>query len=288
MSLTQLEVYSPRISVPPFPIGAGDIETDPIQIRGIEGLGPVVATINTSKVGMIDGEVYRDSAVGVRNIVITVGLNPNYANQSIEALRQILNLQFMPKSSVRLVFTSTHLPQVEISGYVETFEPNIFAKDPEYQISVLCPQPHFVATTDTVISDTTENSNVNMLNVNYQGTVSTGFLLRVWRPGASAYTGGLRLINLTTTEEVFYMATTEISNTATLYLNTVPGNKYARVQYASAVTPAKNLLGGISALSKWPKIRVGSNRIKVSGAGPTAPSITGTFDITYRARYGGL
>src|SRR6266542_614762 len=168
--ITQMKVTNPRVASSPLPVvSLGTEATDPIQIKNIEGLGPVDATVNTAQYGSIDGEFYNGSVVGKRNIVLTVGLNPNYASQSMEFLRQCLYQYFMPKSAVSLRFASTHMPEVSIDGVVESFEPNMFSKDPEIQVSIICPQSEFVAVIPTAIQGVTVAFGSGAYsNVNYE------------------------------------------------------------------------------------------------------------------------
>ncbi len=102
--LTKVEVFGPVPLI--LPLGEGETNTDPIQIRDVQGLGPVKANVNTSPFGSFDGEAYTGSSVGKRNIVLTLGLNPNWKDQSITSLRQLLYTYFMPKRAVTLRFFS--------------------------------------------------------------------------------------------------------------------------------------------------------------------------------------
>lgn len=279
--LTLLEVFSPRIATAPIPFVSQAVEEDQIQIRNIEGLGPVAANVNTSKIGSMDGEVYLGSSVGKRNIVITIGINPHWT-QSVADIRQMLYMQFMPKSAVRLRFTSTHLPTVDISGYVESFEPNIFSRDPEYQVSIICPQPDFVAITDTVVTSSTDPLGSSaVVAINYAGTVETGFLLSVSKGAGTNYTGPVHVIMSSPGEKPFVFNQLTLSGTETLKINSVSGKKFAKLTYSTA-TPEKNVLGLVSPASIWPTLEPGSNYI---GVYYQAGNL---WEVRYRARYGGL
>lgn len=157
----------------------------PFQIRNITGLGPVSATVNTLPLATHDGVSVTGSSVGKRNIVFTLGLVPDWADQTMAGLRNALYAYLMPKQPVTLEIESSHLPTVTIAGIVESCEPNIFSKDPEIMVSILCPSPDFIALTSTVVTGVTL-AGVAMAPdpddytaVNYVGTSPTGFTMLI-------------------------------------------------------------------------------------------------------------
>ena len=52
-------------------------------------------------------------------------------------------------------FYSDDMGPVEISGIVESVEINSFSKDPEFIVSIICPDPYFTALTPTVVTGIT-------------------------------------------------------------------------------------------------------------------------------------
>ncbi len=142
--LSAVEVHSkvpnvPKLSLPLL----GNDGTGPFHIRDITGLGPVKADVNSQGFGSLDGEYYTGSHVGKRNIVMTLGLNPGSYYGSVAAMRRILYAYLMPKGNPILRFIFADRPPVQIEGYVESLEPTLFAKDPEVQVSIMCPKPFF-------------------------------------------------------------------------------------------------------------------------------------------------
>ncbi|HMS83609.1 MAG TPA: phage tail family protein [Nitrospira sp.] len=281
--LTGLKVYSPRTSAPVLPIGIGDANTDRVQIRGIEGLGPVKANINTTQFGSFDGELYSGSSVGKRNIVLTLGLNPDWATQSMADLRNTLYAYFMPKLWVRLRFTSDHMPDVQIDGYIESFEPNMFSKDPEIQISIICPKPNFVAVTSTTVTGTVEVDPATGVTINYAGTVATGGILTISSSaGTPSYTGYIRVRNFGLAEEKFSITPVTIDTTPKQFvLNTRQGSKSVRLM--SGNTVVSNLLTSVTGIMAWPTLKPGLNNFSVVGS-----SAGQTWSLVYYAQYGGL
>lgn len=281
--LTQLEVFTPGISTPPFPITDGSPETDPVQIRNIDGLAPVKAVVNTNQYASIDGEFYNGSYVGKRNIVLTIGLNPDWATQTFEELRNILYKYFMPKNEVQLKFVSTHMPDVEISGYVESCEPTIFSKDPEMQVSIICPQSPFRATTLAAISGTTlAFTDTTTTTIDYQGSIPTGILVEVTAiDGEPAFDGEIRIINKTQNTDIFTVIG-QVDDTGFVQVNTNQGTKYAkRIVLPSGLET--NLLGKVSDGSVWISLEKGINEIQVLSETPGQ-----AWSLQYVALYGGL
>lgn len=282
--ITQMEVFTTRVTTSPLPAATdGNEFTDPIQIRKIDGLGPVNATVNTTPYGSLDGESYSGSSTGKRNIVLTIGLNPNWSDQSPETLRQALYAYFMPKNEVTLRFTSTHMATVAIDGYVESFTPNMFEEDPEYQISIICPKSEFVAVTATVETGVTvalPDGNAN--EIDYQGSLPAGFILQVDLGGGTEMDAGeLRVINDNPGESIF-IATADIKADTSFKLSTVTGDKYVR-----AVDPITGLGGSIlgkqAVGSDWLQLDYGVNKFRVAATEAGLP-----WSLTYFARYGGL
>ena len=124
--LTELKAYSSWRSAPTMLLNGGRAETDLIQIRDIQGLDPVKASINTSPFGSVDGASYVGSSVLSRNIVLTLHPNPDWDDWTYEGLRRLIYSYFMPKRNTKLVFYSDDMIPVEISGIVEDVQVNPF------------------------------------------------------------------------------------------------------------------------------------------------------------------
>lgn len=278
-----------------LPFDSDLIALNPLQVRNVQGLGPVKATISTLPFGSVDGESYMGSSVGKRNIILTIGLNPNWVDQSIESLRALLYQFFMAKAMVNLQFFTTHLPTVQITGYVESFEPNIFSKDPEIQISIICPDPDFVAIASTVVTGIVDDNVIGGTVIgpydhNYTGTMPTGFTLKVESSVARpTYTGFVwtSIINLADSlNRTFIEFTGTINTTAFARLSSEKGNKYAKQFAVSSGLQSADYLSTVTfpgAIVKWPELLPGSNRIVVQ-EGSTGQIWT----LTYFARFGGL
>lgn len=121
-----------------------------IYIANIEGLGPAKASINIADTSTTDGGLFSSSRLETRNIVLTLGFA---FKESIEKVRHKTYKYFPIKKKVKLKFT-TDVRTLEIFGYVESNEPDIFVQNQATQISIICPDPNFYAQTrrETVFS----------------------------------------------------------------------------------------------------------------------------------------
>ena len=115
-------------------------------ITGVEGLTPVAANINTSTAGINDGVVYNSARLDYRNIVLTIRFT-----QDVEKNRIRLYNYFQTKQLCTLYF-SNDTRDVCISGYVETFECDLFTLGQTAQISIICPNPYFKSVSEIVNS----------------------------------------------------------------------------------------------------------------------------------------
>ena len=269
--------WSSAVEMPLEPLGRA--ETDYLKIRNIEGLGPVTAAINTSPLGSMDGDNYVGSAVGARNIVITIKPNPDWATWTYEGLRQLLYKYFMPKKLVRLVFETDEIPPVEIYGYVESNEPKIFSKDGEINVSIICPYPYFTSVSPVIVDGSTADPGTT---IEYAGTVETGFQVQIaWASGVDAE----YVVVQTGDPTVYALRVSPVPNIDEdhyLMVGTVPGQKY--VQTVEAATGLiTNQLSRLDAGFSWPFFEPGENLLLVSSHTPTLDWV-----LTYYNRYGGL
>lgn len=108
-------------------------------IQSISGLGPSSASINSSRMAMLDGALFNSAFVNTRNIVLSLAM---MFSPTIEDAR-LKTYNFFPiKERIRLS-VETDRRSVYTYGYVESNEPNIFSQTETTQISILCMDPYF-------------------------------------------------------------------------------------------------------------------------------------------------
>lgn len=125
---------------------------DRYDILSIDGLTSPDTNINTSNLYYSDGCVINSMKAEKRNIVINLNIKP-----PIETNRLELYKFFACKAKITLYWTNDSR-DVYIKGIVEKFETNLFDKVQQPQISIICPQPYFISTTEDVIGFTDSES----------------------------------------------------------------------------------------------------------------------------------
>jgi hypothetical protein len=273
-----MAVLSPQPSVPELPLGGFMPNAEVIQIRSIEGLGPVKSEIAKTPYATGRGDLFQGSSTGTRNIVLSLGLNPDWESQTMVSLRQLLYRYFMPETWATLRFFADELPVLGIRGIVESFEPNLFSEDPEMQISILCPKPDFIDVATTLLTGTVDGTPIP---INYIGTAPAGFQLRI--QSAGSYSGGLSVIN-DTPDDNQRIDLNPVTVDSGLYfeLNTVRSLRYV-YNVVVGTEDATNILAKMAKDSDWPELRPGTNSLTIlASAGGL------TWSLGYFNRFGGL
>lgn len=281
--LTELKTYSSWREAPTLALDeAGRAETDLIQIRNIDGLDPVKASVGVSGFGAVDGGAYTGSSVLARNIVLTVAPNPDWDTWTYESLRKLLYSYFMPKRPVQLVFYSDDMVTVEITGIVESVSINMFSKDPELLVSIICPDPYFTALEPTVIVGTSIRSDGEPTVIEYKGSVESGIYLKV-----SSSTGpdpNVIGVQIGDPAVSFYVTDAETDATKYFELSSVPMNKFVQnVSITDGVIT--NLLSQVreDEGSEWPVLEPNESAFSVI----TNDGVQ-DWELTFFERFGGL
>lgn len=186
----------------------------------------------------------------------------------------------MTKQQVTLRFFSTLLPTCEIIGYVESCEPNIFSRDPEMVVSIVCPLPDFVAIEETEVLGVVGPE----VEIPYSGSVPVGFVLWVENNPASTPIDGLVTVRISNaafgilSEQLQVLG--DVDSTKSIKLSTVSGEKYI---YQIDGPNLSSLMPSLMPGAKWGQLRPGTNEFEVysNNAGHT-------WRLSYFNRYGGL
>ena len=247
---------------------SGDIlrltRSNSYAITGVEGLTPVAANINTSTAGINDGLVYNSARLGYRNIVLTIRIT-----QDAEKNRIKLYNYFQTKQFCTLYF-SNDTRDVYISGYVETFECDLFTLGQTAQISIICPNPYFKSTTETVNSGSavtaafefptefngvefsTETTNT-IFNIPNKGDIVTGMDISI------NFTGDVStpVIRNALTGEFFRLNRDFVAGDK-VTINTRNGEKSVILTHFGVDF---NIINALDAAASWLQLRRGNNML---------------------------
>lgn len=268
-----------------------DPTLSPYVVKDVDGLGPVAANIATTNYVTKDGSIFQNARSGNRNIVIRLGLNPDYSTTQdpYGELRRDLYPVLYPKSEIKLVIDSTHMETVEISGWVESFEPAIFSKDPDVLISIICPDPYFVSQVDTVDTRVGPGN----LVIDNPGNVETGITLLVdvfTTPSSPLEIKRLGAIPMS----MYYRGGMYAQGSPlSLWFNTRQGQKSAKMgfpgtenpQYSDILEPftGNEVLGNVE---NWITVLPGQNTFQLVDANFVGYTLH--FSTAFRAKYLGL
>lgn len=250
------------------------------SVQNIDGLDPVKATIVSSTFGQMDGEQYQSARREKRNIILTLGYEPDYVSGTMQDLRKKLYAFFMPKSRVLLRFFQTGEPVVQIYGRVESFDSAKFDREPKAVISIINFDPDFYNPTPVILAGNTTASTVETTHT-YPGSVETGivFRLMVNRANLTEFTINHRLPDDSLRSLDFATATPLLIGDV-LTISTIPGNKFVTLIRGGVDT---SFLFGISPQSNWISLFPGDNKLRVYAEGAGIP-----YQIEYTTKYGGL
>lgn len=121
-------------------------EKSGINIKNITGITPIGAEIYSQPFGILDGGLFVGARVPSRNIVLTLGMYNEIMEteevKSIEDSRLKIYNFFRIKDWVNLVFYTSNRV-LQITGYVESVEADIFSKEETAIVSIICVDPWF-------------------------------------------------------------------------------------------------------------------------------------------------
>lgn len=260
---------------------------DPLTIVGeIDGLGAQKADIGTVQYAENDGVSIPAITRGSRNIVLRLGLNPDWATQTMSELRRQVYKYFLTKQYVKLVFTSDLLEEVAIDCFVESCDPDMFSEDPVMTISLIAPNPDFVGTAIVTLSDTFDTDDTTPLTVTYPGDIPSPIIMLI-APGS--YIGefdlGLSWVvpdGMPGVEQTFNFHRYANLGTYVRLITFPTVRELAELDSGGAVID--NLLRTVEDPHDWLKLWPGDNDFTA-----VTPGHTGiTWNLYYYNRYGGL
>lgn len=277
-----------------------------LSIRGLDGLGPPKANINTTDVGTLDGSYFNSSRAQSRNIVVTLGFEYK-SDETIEQLRLKTYKYFPIKKQITLE-VETDTRTVKVSGYVESNIPTIFSKDEVTVISIICPDAYLYGTTATLTEFTSVHplfefpfSNESLTDpllefgdlvitnqqiINYPGEAEVGFVIDIKAIGNVT---DLTIFNVVTGESMF-IDTGKLTDLTgdpiiagdEILISTIKGDKYI---YLLRNGLMYNILNCLTNSSVWFQLKPGEN---VFSYLPVTGLTNMTFEIINNVLYEGV
>lgn len=246
------------------------------DILSITGLSPASAAINTAELAGYDGSLFSSSRTNARNIVINLCIHEN-----IEANRIELYRYFRTKEPIRIYYKNS-FRNVYIDGYVESFECDFFSMSESCQISVICPQPYFIAAVQTE-KEITFHESLSLFEFPFEipqnkgiefsestsgyyaeiqgGDVPSGLIITISATKNASYGDRGRYITITNETSKTFMTiyVGAIPMGGELYINTYKGNKQIyKKSDGEMINKIPDMTG------QWIKIQPGYNKIVIT------------------------
>ena len=252
-------------------------------VESIKGLGPGKANINTTEVSTTDGGLYNSARLPVRNI--TIGIKYYFGgSETIEEIRH-KSYKYFPIKKVLKLIIETDERLLEIEGYVETNDPNIFSNNEGSDISIICPDPYFYSTGDKGTQTTifygiepmfefpfsNESLTENLLVMSeirtkaenyiiYEGDAETGIIMTINIFGPvqliEIYNLGTRESMMIDTDKIAAITGSGLDYGDDIVINTVKGRKSVTLIRNGQL---KNIINCLDKNSAWFQISKGTN-----------------------------
>jgi Phage tail protein len=247
-------------------------------VREITGLDPVPATLTSSSMAQRDGAQFQNARRETRNVVIKLGLEPDYAASTVASLRSGLYDYFMPKENVLLGFYIDEELTYLAQGQVESLTNAMFSSDPEVDISILCYDPDFYSPEDTSVEVDTVDGTVET-PITYPGNSDTGLIFTM--TVTDDLDDGVSLYNTPPGNDYQGMVIeAPLVTDDILTVNTIDGQKAITLTRAGADS---SLLYALQDGAIWLFFHKGVNYFR---AYADVEDISAT--VTYNAKYGGI
>lgn len=260
-----------------------------INVIDVTGITPTGAEIYSTPFGLLDGGIYNGSRVPSRNVVLTLGMfnekNEDGTLKSIEDARLKVYNFFRIKDWVNLVFhTSQRI--LQLTGYVESAETDIFSNEETSTVSVLCIDPWFYSASysqagfsgtralftfpfESKLGSVIPNENLifgsitvdTRTDIIYEGDIKTGFNMYITFSGSDFH--NIYFYNMETrermniyTDQIETITGSPLGPGDELQISTISGSKNA---YLMRNGIYKNVISAIDKDSDWIQLTKGKN-----------------------------
>lgn len=290
-------------------------EKSGINVKNITGITPLGAEIYSTPFGALDGGIFVGSRVPSRNIVLTLAMYEEEADnetiKSIEDSRLKVYNFFRIKDWVNLVFYTTNRI-LQVTGYVESTETDIFSENETSTVSILCVDPWFYSSDHSGLSfsgtrptftfpfSSVHGSTIpsellvfgvisidTRTNIYYNGDIKTGFDMRINFTGTDFH--NIYFYNMETrermtmyTDQIKLLTDTPLGPGDELQISTISGQKSA---YLLRNGEYRNVISMIDKNSDWFQLTKGSNLFAFSSDSGVENI---TISLSWRDAYAGI
>ena len=269
---------------------ANDAPEHGFVIKGIDGLGPAKANINTGTLATLDGTFYNSSRLDSRNIVLDIVFTDA---DTIEEARLNAYKYFPIKQFVDLMI-ETDNREVVTRGYIESNEPEIFSDQEVTKISIICPDPLFYNSEEdqTVfnIGSSSSTNSITSFTIENEGDVEIGFDMVLKATMSSSNGPGIIHIQNNTTAQSVYIDPTYIysvvdtiwSTNDLIELSTKKAEKHIKFHKANASAGSYvNVLNSLGHNPTWIQLKKGTNNLSITVERAFTMQCTINYTITY-------
>lgn len=276
-----------------------------VAVKSVDGLSATKASINTTELALTDVAIFNGARAGMRNLKLKLA---PLSYPDIETTRQRIYSWFQIKQPMS-VYINTDKRRVRTEGYVESVEADIFSKDEEINVSILCPDAYW-HDADTMVNQNLEwkrdigtfefdfmdepspslefatDRGVLSAVIDYKGEVETGFtMIFRFRPGAK--------LPITVTEtfsrdtfkltgaflDKTYYKVDPIVGGDVITVNSRVGSKYI---IRTRGDRKDKFLAALDRNSDWLKLRPGVNEFQIAMNDPTLTDVYFSTDVLYQ------
>lgn len=242
--------------------GVSDIElhlanasiSDPYILKSAEGLGPPEVNVFIAQTRNMDG-YYKGRQAQYREIVLTIGLNPNYKdNIMVSDLRAELYglLSAGSSDAMRLVIVNEDTNLMCATGYIKKMEIVPFSVSPEVQLTIASNQSCFQGLSEVYVDMKSGSGVQDVVN---QGTAETGFVFQV------TFTQNSDHFLLTDARNNIMLIWYPFQVDDILMVDTRPGSRSIRVWTVPTDNQIKNILYALTQNSDWLWLYGGTNTL---------------------------
>ncbi len=180
MRVSNVDIYVPNS--PNINLSFKDLQSlNSYNITDITGLDADEITSKFYGDSTISNESYYELSMRSRDVILKIGLNPNYStNETVSELRDRL-YRFISSSRtgvIQLQFRDGETVVATVSGFVTKFESLLFTKLPEIQLTITCSDP-MLRSPNEVNFDVSEMDPAAIVITDEESTAPHGFRFAV-------------------------------------------------------------------------------------------------------------